>query len=146
MLLAVGDFSALFSVKQRLVYAYNVFFSDLLYGVGRTLAVKCFSESFCRIGNTLCCEHTLILEFPAYVLRKIIVADNARTHHCGRIERALLVCPYYRRKRVFVRYVVCGNSFKNFHCRHNSENTVVVSAVFNGIDVRRHDNALFVGI
>lgn len=40
MLLAVGDFSALFSVKQRLVYAYNVFFSDLLYGVGRTLAVK----------------------------------------------------------------------------------------------------------
>ena len=111
-----------------------------------TGSFQSLTESGGLVQNALGGQHVLVLEALGDVSGQVIEADNAGGHHCGRIQRTFLVGPDHSGQRMLVGDVLGSNSLQNFHSTHNAQDTVVVTAVTDGVAVRTHNDSLCVGI
>ena len=137
-------FDMSFEVAQASFRAHSVSFIAFVSGFFQSFTESLFASFvFFHCRN---CHHVFILEVLSQFRWQIIVAQDSGNHHCRWIQGSFFVCHDVSSHRMLMRDFLLSDSFQSFHSTHNTQDTVVVTTVFNGVTVRSCDDSLSVRI
>ena len=105
-----------------------------------------FTEGFAGIQNALGFHHVIKLKILCNGWWQKFIANDSRDHHSRRVQRPFFIGPNHSGNGMLMRNVFFSNGCQYFHATHNSQDTVVVSAISNGVHMRCHHDSFGIRI